>query len=234
MSGSNTTDVRDAVVLLHGVALNRWFMHRIACRLEAAGYRTVNISYPSRTVPIERIASEWLPERLSRRGIAAAPRVHFVAHSMGSLLVRHFLEHARPANLGRTVFIAPPSRGAELADEGRPQWLFRSVIGMNLHALGPSEDGFWRTLPPRVDYPLGIIAGTGHGNPFGRKLPDPNDGTVTLESTRLEGTTDSIELPWAHTTLLFHQRTADQALHFLHHGRFDRSDATPDPGRSIY
>lgn len=222
MSSSARTGSREIVVLLHGVALNRWFMHRIARRIEAAGFRAVNLSYPSRTVTLRELSDSWLPAELARSGVAAAPRVHFVAHSMGSLLVRHLLAHARPANLGRTVFVAPPSRGAELADEVRPQWLFRTVIGMNLHALGPSEDGFWRTLPPRVDYSLGVIAGTGHGNPFGRKLPAPNDGTVTLESTRLEGAADSIELPWAHTAILFHRRTTEQALHFLKHGRFDR------------
>jgi pimeloyl-ACP methyl ester carboxylesterase len=207
------------------VALNRWFMHRIGRRLDAAGYRVVNRSYPSRTVPIERIASRWLPDHLSQSGTDAAPRLHFVAHSMGTLLVRHLAAHARPANLGRAVFIAPPSRGSELADEGRPQWLFRTVIGMNLHALGPSEDGFWRTLPQRADFPMGIIAGTGHGNPFGGKLPNPNDGTVTLESTQLDGAADSIELPWAHTSILLHRRTAEETLHFLKHGRFIRGDA---------
>lgn len=222
MNASGQSDTREVVVLLHGVSLNRWFMHRITRRLKAAGYRTVNRSYPSRTVPVERIASEWLPRHLSRSGTDAVQRVHFVAHSMGTLLVRHLAAHARPANLGRVVFIAPPSRGAELADDGRPQWLFRTVIGMNLHALGRSKDGFWRTLPQRADFPLGIIAGTGHGNPFGTKLPEPNDGTVTLESTRLDGAADSVELPWAHTSILFHRRTAEQALHFLRHGRFDR------------
>jgi triacylglycerol lipase len=234
MSGSNTTDAREVVVLLHGVALHRWFMRPIARRLEAARYRTANLGYPSRSLPLEALTATWLPARLAGLALDSAPRVHFVAHSMGSLLVRHHLAHARPANLGRAVFIAPPNCGAELADAGRPQWLFRTVIGVNLRTLGMSDDAFWRTLPQRVDYPLGIIAGMGHGNPFGRKLPEPNDGTVTIDSTRLEGAADSIELPWSHTAMLFHQRTADQALHFLQHGRFNHSDPPTDAGRSIY
>lgn len=233
MSRSVTTDTREAVVLLHGVALHRWFMHRIARRLEAAGYRAVNLNYPSRRVPVVELAATWLPTRLAGLGLDSAPRVHFVAHSMGSLLVRHHLARAPRENLGRVVFIAPPSRGAELADAGRPQWLFRVVIGVNLRTLGMSGAAFWRTLPQRVDYPLGIIAGTGHGNPFGRKLPDPNDGTVTLESTRLEGAADSIELPWSHTAMLFHRRTAEQVLHFLQHGRFARDDAQESPTASV-
>ena len=218
-------DSREVVVLLHGVALSRCFMRPIARRLGAAGYRAVNLAYPSRRVALEKLAAEWLPARLAEYGIESAPRVHFVVHSMGSLLVRHLLAHARPANVGRVVFIASPSRGAELADAGRPQWLFKTVIGVNLRALGMSDDAFWRTLPQRVDYPLGIIAGTGHGNPFGRMLPEPNDGTVTIDSTRLDGAADSLELPWSHTAILLHRRTADQTLHFLHEGTFDHADA---------
>jgi hypothetical protein len=145
---------------------------------------------------------------------------------MGTFLVRHFLAHARPVRLGHSVFIAPPSQGSELADQ--PKWLFEAVIGINLRALGKSEKAFWRKLPARVDYPLGIIAGTGRWNPFGRNLPGAHDGTVTLESTRIDGSADSIELPWAHTAMLFHRRTAGQVLHFLQHGRFDQDE----PGAS--
>jgi triacylglycerol lipase len=221
MNPAGRSDTREIVVLLHGVSLNRWIMHRIARRLDAAGFRVVNPSYPSRREPLEGIAADWMPALLARSEIESAPCVHFIAHSMGSLLVRHFLEHSRPANLGHVIFIAPPSRGAELADSGRPKWLFKAVIGVNLHALGLSDDAFWRTLPQRVDYPVGVIAGTGHGNPFGRKLRGPNDGTVTVESTRLDGAADSIELPWSHTGILFHHQTADEAVHFLQHGRFD-------------
>ncbi|HUG10507.1 MAG TPA: alpha/beta fold hydrolase [Opitutaceae bacterium] len=234
MNAELTNDKREVVILLHGVSLNRWFMRPIARRLEAAGYDVLNLAYPSRRVPLEKLAADWLPAQLMKSGIQSAQRVSFVAHSMGSLLVRHYVEHSCPKSLGRVVFIAPPNCGAELADSGQPKWLFKAVIGINLQALGMSDDAFWRRLPPRVHYPVGTIAGTGHGNPFGRRLPNPNDGTVTVESTRLEGATDSLELPWSHTAILFHKRTADEALHFLRHGRFDHGDPASDAGRSIH
>src|SRR5690606_22113711 len=143
MSPPADVDTRETVVLLHGVALHRWFMRPIARRLEAGGYRSVNLAYPSPTLPWPELAAASLPAQLALCGAASAPRVHFVVHSMGSLLVRHYLGRARPVNLGRTVFIAPPNRGAELADAGRPQWLFRAVIGVNLRTLGMSDDAFW-------------------------------------------------------------------------------------------
>jgi len=224
MNAQDRKTPREAVVLLHGVGLIPWFMKPIARDLELAGFRVLNIGYPSKTVSIEKLAGEWLLARLATLDLESAPRVHFVTHSMGSLLVRHLMVHNRPANTGRVVLIAPPSRGSELADAGRPKWLIRLVVGTNLKALGMSGDAFWRGLPKRVDYPTGVIAGTGSGNPLGRCLPKPNDGTITVESTRLDGTLDSVELPWSHTAILFHGRTAAQVVHFLRHGKFNHGD----------
>lgn len=217
----------ETVVLLHGVALAPWAMRSLERRLKKEGYRVLNIGYPSRTVPLDELAGLWLPTRLSDDAIVSAPRMHFVTHSMGSLLVRHLMEHSRPPNTGRVVMIAPPNQGSALADEGRPKWLVRWLVGVNLKALGKSDDAFWHDLPQRVDYPVGVIAGTGAGNPLGRNLPKPHDGTVTVADTRIEGSADSVELPWSHTGILFHRRTADEVVHFLRHGKFLHPDAAP-------
>lgn len=227
MPSDQPDNPRETVVLLHGVGLAPWAMRSLERRLLKEGYRVLNIGYPSRTVPLDELAGLWLPTRLSDDAIVSAPRMHFVTHSMGSLLVRHLMEHARPPNTGRVVMIAPPNQGSALADAGRPKWLVRWLVGVNLKALGKSDDAFWHDLPQRVDYPVGVIAGTGAGNPLGRNLPKPHDGTVTVADTRIEGSADSVELPWSHTGILFHRRTADEVVHFLRHGKFLHQDAAP-------
>ena len=222
-----SADPREAVVLLHGVKRTRWCMRTIERLLGSAGYRTINRTYPSRKMPVDRLATAWLPAVLSANEIAGAPRVHFVAHSMGTLLVRHLMAHARPHNAGRFVFLGPPSLGSDLADNGKPRWLFKSLVGVNLHALGKAEDAFWRTLPQEVDYPVGVIAGTGPGNPFGRNLPKPNDGTVTVAETRIEGVADAIQVPFSHAGMLRRHEVAEQVLQFLQHGRFNHIRPRP-------
>jgi hypothetical protein len=59
----------------------------------------------------------------------------------------------------------------------------------------------------------------GGGRLFAR-LPKPNDGSVVVEETQLDGMTDHIVLPVSHSGLLFSANAALQAIHFLRHGRF--------------
>jgi hypothetical protein len=147
--------------------------------------------------------------------------LHFVAHSMGALVVRCLLDHARPANLGRVVFLAPPNRGSVLADRLHHSALLRWIVGRNLTALGTGPEAFWRTLSPHVDYNPGILAGSAGGNPCGALwLERPHDGTVAVASTSLDGHADHRVLPSNHTGILLRRRTAALVVAFLRTGRF--------------
>jgi hypothetical protein len=52
------------------------------------------------------------------------------------------------------------------------------------------------------------------------RLPEPHDGTVSVEETRLEGATDRCVLPLSHMALCLSAQVAAQVDHFLEHGRF--------------
>ncbi len=214
----------DLVVVIHGVAMNRWFTLPLARSLTRAGYRVVNINCPTRRRLWMNLADEWLPELLSLHRATEAPTLHFVVHSMGGLIVRRYLARTRPSNLGRVVMIATPNHGSEVADRTRKVSLVRAMIGINLAYLGTGPDARWRLLPAAVDYPVGVIAGSRPLNPLGlRFLPRPHDGTVSVASTHLAGEADHIVLPASHTGLLFRAETARQALAFLQSGRFSET-----------
>ena len=222
-SPANTTPAREAVVILHGVAINTRFTARLARLIAAAGYDVHNLDYPSRTVPLAELGPRWLTAKLAELGVDRAPRLHFVTHSMGGLIVRGFLAAHRPGNLGRVVTIVPPHHGSAVSDKLRRLPVIWRIIGRNLGALGTGPDAYWRTLPPRADFELGVIAGSFALNPLGLLfLTRPNDGTVAETSTRLEGMADHLLLPSNHTLILFRRRTAEQAIAFLRTGRFTR------------
>jgi triacylglycerol lipase len=224
----------DCVVLLHGIGMRSYVMKRLESALQADGYRVVNLSYPSREMPFEQIAGEYLPSQLRRNDVARAPRLHFVTHSLGSLVVRKFIQDARPANLGRVVMIGPPNHGSTAADEAKENALLRKFLGGNLVRLGTGDDAIVRTLGP-ADFEVGIIAGEMAVNPvFGAVLGGKNDGAVTIESARLEGMRDFIVVPYSHTLMLWRSEVIDQARTFLREGRFTRPEAAASPatGRS--
>ncbi len=210
----------DCVVLLHGIGTQGYVMKRIESALTAQGYRVVNISYPSREMSFEKLAGEYLPAQLKEHDVARAPRLNFVTHSLGSLVLRKFLHDARPANLGRVVMIGPPNHGSTAAEEAAESTLIRDFLGENLARLGTGANSIVSTLGP-ADFEVGVIAGEVSLNPvFGNVLEGKNDGAVTVESAKLEGMRDFIVVPYSHTVMLWRDEVIQQTVTFLRDGKF--------------
>jgi pimeloyl-ACP methyl ester carboxylesterase len=211
-------------VLLHGIGMQGYVMKRLENALTTAGYRVVNVSYPSREMPFEKLAGEYLPAQLLAHDVARAPRLNFVTHSMGSLLVRKLIQEARPANLGRVVMIGPPNHGSTAADEAKQSALLSEFMGENLARLGTGENSIVSTLGP-ANFEVGIIAGEVAINPvFGDVLQGKNDGAVTVESAKLEGMRDFIVVPYSHTVMLWRDEVITQAVTFLREGKFTHAE----------
>lgn len=207
-------------VLLHGIGMRGFVMGRLEKALRAEGYRVVNVTYPSREMPFEQLVGEYLAGVLKEHDVARAPRLDFVTHSMGSLLVRKLIQDARPANLGRVVMIGPPNHGSTVADWVAQNRLLGAFMGENLVRLGTGEDAITRTLGP-ADFEVGIIAGEVAINPvFAQILGGKNDGAVTVDSARLDGMRDFIVVPYSHTMMLWREEVIAQTLAFLRDGKF--------------
>lgn len=209
---------REVVVLLHGLGRSDRSMRPLEQRLAAEGYAVRNVDYPSTELsPAELTA---LLERELSACCAAAPRLHFVTHSLGGVLVRAYLAEHHPANLGRVVMLAPPNHGSELANVVAETTLLRAILGPTAAELGTGA----QSLPNRLPAPwfeVGVIAGTRSLSPLGAfLLPGANDGTVSVASTRLDGMRDFIEVDSSHTFIMRDARVGEQVVEFLRAGRF--------------
>jgi len=57
MSSAGRAQPAETVVLLHGLGLRGWAMWPLQRALAREGYRVVNLTYPSRRVPLEQLAA---------------------------------------------------------------------------------------------------------------------------------------------------------------------------------
>ncbi|MCE8000855.1 MAG: alpha/beta hydrolase [Rhodobiaceae bacterium] len=186
-----------------------------APHLAEKGYAICNLDYPSRSAPIATLA-EGVSERLQAEKAEAYAKLHFVTHSMGGLVVRQLVKDFRPDNLGRVVMLAPPNQGSEVADFLGDFALFKRIYGPAGQDLRTGNSNFGP-----VDFPLGVIAGTKSIDPISSlMLPGPNDGKVTVESTKVAGMTDHVVLPVNHTFLMRDARVLKQIEAFLDRGSF--------------
>ena len=211
----------DCVVLLHGLARSEASMLVLQQVLEFHHYHVVNETYPSEDAPIADLV-QYVGRSAA---LCGSERMHFVTHSLGGILVRAWLAQGHPPNLGRVVMLAPPNHGSEVVDALRSNEFARDLAtvlnGPATTQLGTGADSVPNLLPA-VDFDLGVIAGDLPINPIGAAMIDgPNDGTVSVASTRVEGMADHITIPASHTLIMMNPEAMAEVLEFLRNGVFD-------------
>lgn len=193
----------DLVVLVHGFFGKRIWMYPLSFRMRRHGFRTSSWTYSSLTGSIEE-HGQWLREHLLT-DLAEEPRIHILAHSMGSIIVRQALSVGKVPNLGRVVFLAPPNRGSPVAR--RAERLVGSIWRV-VSDLSDRSDSFVNRMPSRCLADFGIIAAK-------------YDALVPASHTHLDGEQNHRTLSATHNSLLFSRTAANLAGQFLRTGRFD-------------
>jgi pimeloyl-ACP methyl ester carboxylesterase len=215
------------VVLLHGIGRGSRSLRKLEKALQASGFATLNLGYASRKKPLEALAADIHPAVTLFASHCGS--IHFVAHSMGGLLTRVYVATYRPAKLGRVVMLGTPNGGSEIADLLKDVAIYRAYYGPAGLQLLTEQDTVLTSLPP-PDYAVGIIAGIRSIDPIVSTfiVPRPNDGCVSVQSSKLANMADHTTVKASHPGLVRNRVAIDQTIAFLREGRFMSSENRRD------
>lgn len=223
-----------AVILLHGLGGWHSTMQPLANYLqEHSDFTVVNLTYPSTRADIAAQARALASVVEHLNGFT---EIDFVAHSLGNVIVRHYLGDQTDSATGRApdprikrfVMLAPPNHGSERADKWSDRELFVAVLGASALQLGSG----WAELDKRLATPafeFGIIAGgRGDDRGYSSRLAGDDDNTISVETTRLPGARDFKIVPVWHSFLILSPTVQRMTLEFLGHGYFvSAAERTP-------
>ena len=213
----------DTVVCTHGIWSHGVGMFLLKRHLEREfGMRALVFSYPSVTNTLDENA-RLLAEFIAGNELGAT---HVVGHSLGGLVTLRMLAMGYSDVPGRIVCLGSPLSGSRAASVLHAKDWGEHLLGHSLpQGTVHSVANDWARDVARVRE-IGIIAGSvpvGIGRIAG-DFGEPNDGSVTVAETRLDGAKDHIVMDVNHTALTIARSVADQVGSFLRRGEFLRDD----------
>lgn len=203
------------VVLLHGLRGSAWNMKLYANIFAQDSMRVVNWGYPSREKNIVEHAHDLVQQLKRLAAQRPGENIHFVAHSMGALVLRAAVNHPEcpsEARLSRVVLLAPPNNGAAW---GRYLGKFKLVNKLTkdkaeaelMREQNFDHLGFF-PLPMQVL----VIAGTWNFNPI---IEGENDGVVAVSETFLSTPHCHATLNTGHKTILMNKESLELTKKFI-------------------
>lgn len=217
----NANSKRDYVIILHGLNRTSWSMSKIANTLSDQGYSVINLSYPSRKYNIDTLAMSFLDKIVNTYCINKNKKIHFVTHSLGGIILRRYLQKKPILNIGRTVMITPPNHGTKIVDFlKKTPFFIKWILGKAGKQLG-KKNSILSKLPKKANFELAVIAATKSYNPFsGIIFKAKNDGTISVNDTKLLGMKEFIEVDTTHCTAPRNDEVIKHTVSFIHYGYF--------------
>lgn len=212
------------VVLLHGLMRSSDSMQTLSRAFQQAGQiQPIAFSYASSQDSIEHHA--WALREMVDN-LPGKPRVSFVGHSLGNIVVRRALGLWKEDDafgvlprIDRMVMLGPPNQGSSLARQLAGLGLFEILTGSSGQELGKAWDDLQAKLAT-PSFPFCIIAGELPDNSILKNpwLEGKGDFIVTVEETKLDGAAKSIVLPVMHSTLMTDKQAVQATLEFIDDG----------------
>jgi len=214
------SEKKQTVVCLHGFLGASWNMRFIEKNLNKDHWNAVSWEYPSRERYIEEHGKKLVPYLKELAKTKPGQPIHFVAHSMGSLVLLVALNHPecpREAKIGKVVLLAPPLKGSVWG-----RWLNQFSIAKHLakefsgHQLMTKSDFSDLGNYPDSLQDVLVIAGSFGFNPM---ISGQNDGTLAVQETVLPTPHRHVVIARGHKTIIFSKKAYVLIKSFLEEGK---------------
>lgn len=201
---------KEVVVLVHGLWMKGPELLFIRYKLMRQGFRVCQFHYPSIFKSPEQNAAS-LFQFVSK---IDAPVIHFVAHSLGGIVLAHLFKNYEINKQGKVVLIGSPINGSAAAAYLNKHKLMKFLLGKSV------IKGLLGDVPKEsIKGKVCVIAGTngpGAGQLFAAKaMQKPHDGTVNLDETQLENAAEFHPIPRSHFLLLVSNKVTEIIINFL-------------------
>ena len=217
----------DVVITFHGIYGEYKDMEVIDKALEKEGYSGINIQYPTTEGTIEEISEKYIAPNVEnilktveednkkrRKQGLSEKKVHFIVHSMGTGILRYYLKTHKINDLGKVVFISPPSHGSQLSDNPISD-ILKDTLGEAVAQFKTSPNSFINSLR-EPDYPCYIMIGNKSNNfLYSILIPGVDDGMVPFKTSRLENCKYKVMENDTHTSILEDKRTLDEIIEYF-------------------
>ena len=190
------------VILIHGVSSHRSVMWPMAYRLWRAGFQVETWTYVTFFRSIESHAERFAAYVSST--VSSESKVHLVAHSMGSIVVRAALHRIAPSRIARIVLLAPPNGGSPVA-RTISQLSGRMIVPAR--ELSDEPESYVNHIKTMDTFEIGVLAAK-------------YDFLVPIENTHLPNETCHRTIPATHNSLLVSRSAARLILNFLRSGEY--------------
>jgi len=210
----------ETVILMHGLRGSSRSMHNLKDALLHKHYHVILVDYPSTEYTIQQLAEMTIPPALRKADALGSKKVHFVTHSLSSLILRYYVQNHECEKLDAVVMLSPPNHGSDIiAPFDKWKWFqnYNGPAGMQLDAHGDFID----TLVEPVKFKVGIIMSDVSLHPvMSMILPGNDDGRVTVESAKLQGMQDFIVVHRTHHYLMKNKKVIQLVLSFIKNSHF--------------
>jgi len=144
---------------------------------------------------------------------------------MGGLVVRAMLKYSAPdlsfPKIFRIVMIAPPNRGADIADFFKDAKAIKKLLGPNVEKMQTDSSSYANQLPIPYNTEIGVIVGRRYKDKgYNLLIEGDNDGLLAPERTILGNEKDVAYVRYNHLGVIRRKEPRKLVVEFLKFGEF--------------